>query len=66
MAVLKKVFNIFSLLAQFLVLLGALSLGVFGIYKMDPLEGLFSSTILPYIQMSIGASALFLIAMRFL
>jgi uncharacterized membrane protein YuzA (DUF378 family) len=66
MSAVKKIMYTLNLVAQFLVLLGALSIGVLGMYRRDPLEGLFSSSVLPYIQSCIGLSALFLIIMRFL
>ncbi len=60
-----RMYPILVLIAQFLVFLGALSLGVLGGTGVDPLKGLFGSMLSP-VQITIGIAAVVLIIMRFL
>jgi uncharacterized membrane protein YuzA (DUF378 family) len=60
------VLRILQLLSQFLVFLGALSVGIFGYFKIDIFQNLLPKGPLRYLQISIGLAAIFLIAMRFL
>jgi len=60
------VLRILQLLSQFLVFLGALSVGALGYFKIDILQYLVPKGPLQYLQLSIGLAAVFLIAMRFL
>lgn len=60
-----RMYPILVLIAQFLVFLGALSLGVLGSTGVDPLRGLFGSMLGP-VQITIGIAAVVLIVMRFL
>jgi uncharacterized membrane protein YuzA (DUF378 family) len=61
-----KVLRYIQLLAQFLVFLGALSVGALGMFKVDVFSVLVAKSSLKYLQISIGIAAMFLIILRFL
>jgi uncharacterized membrane protein YuzA (DUF378 family) len=65
MGVFRKVFDMVSLIAQLLVLIGALNWGLMGINKTDAIVVLFPRQFVRYVHLAVGVAALFLILARF-
>lgn len=66
MGVFRSVLNILSLVAQFLVLVGALNWGLMGLYKKDAIVVFIPPHLVRSVHIAVGVAALFLILMRFL
>jgi uncharacterized membrane protein YuzA (DUF378 family) len=66
MGVFRKVFDTIGLIAQLLVLIGALNWGLMGINKTDAIVVLFPRQFVRYVHLAVGVAALYLILARFL
>lgn len=65
MGLIKKTFHFIGLVAQFLVLFGALNWGLMGLRKTDAIVVLFPPRFIRTVHILVGAAALYLILMRF-
>jgi uncharacterized membrane protein YuzA (DUF378 family) len=66
MGLFRSVIHTLSLIAQFLVLVGALNWGLMGLYKKDAIVILIPPHFVRSVHITVGVAALFLILMRFL
>jgi len=66
MGLIKSIVNTLSLIAQFLVLVGALNWGLMGLFKKDAIVILIPSHLVRSVHITVGVAALFLILLRFL
>lgn len=66
MGLFRSVLNTLSLVAQFLVLVGALNWGLMGLYKKDAIVVFIPPHLVRSVHIAVGVAALFLILMRFL
>ena len=66
MAIVKKVFRTINIIAQFLVLLGALNWGLYGLNKTDAIVVFFPRQFVRYVHITVGIAALYLILVRLL
>ena len=62
----KKTLNALSLLAQLLVLVGALNWGLYGLNKTDAIVVLFPRSFVRWVHIAVGVAALYLIVLRLL
>ena len=65
MGLIGKVFHFISLVAQFLVLFGALNWGLMGLRNTDAIVVLFPSRFVKTVHIAVGVAALYLILARF-
>ena len=65
MGLIKKMFHFIGLVAQFLVLFGALNWGLMGLRNTDAIVVLFPPRFVKLVHIAVGAAALYLILARF-
>ncbi len=65
MGLIKKTFQFIGLLAQFLVLFGALNWGLMGMKNTDAVVVLFPPRFVKTVHTLVGVAALYLILIRF-
>jgi uncharacterized membrane protein YuzA (DUF378 family) len=61
-----KLQRFFILFAQCLILLGAFSIGIYGLYKVDIFQTLFPRSFIRTLQILIGISGLYLLIRHFI
>lgn len=66
MGLIKKTFHFIGLVAQFLVLFGALNWGLMGMKNTDAIVVLFPPRFVRTVHIVVGVAALYLILLRFL
>jgi uncharacterized membrane protein YuzA (DUF378 family) len=64
MGIFRKALNMVELLAQLLVLIGALNWGLYGLNKTDAIVVLFPKQFVRYVHLAVGVAALYLILIR--
>jgi uncharacterized membrane protein YuzA (DUF378 family) len=60
------ILKLFQILAQFLLFLGGLYLGILGAFHLDIFQQLFPKGVVKTVELSIGIATLFLLTMKFI